>query len=96
LPGFECAAEPQANVVCFRVAGPDELQLAVRDALIAEGSFYLSTAEVGGRRFLRMSIMNPLTTTAEIDRLVDRVRETASRLAGTGGVRRPAPQGLTG
>jgi L-2,4-diaminobutyrate decarboxylase len=96
LPDIECPAEPQANVVCFRVPGTDQLQLSVRDALIAEGSFHLSTAEVGGRRFLRMSIMNALTTMAEIDRLIGTVRETAARLAGAGGLRPPAPAGLTG
>jgi L-2,4-diaminobutyrate decarboxylase len=78
VPGLECPAEPQSNILCFRAAGDDALQISIRDALIKEGSFYLSTAEVGGRRYLRISVMNPLTEDQDIDRLISRVRELAA------------------
>jgi L-2,4-diaminobutyrate decarboxylase len=81
-PDFECAVEPQANIICFRIAGSDELQLAVRNALIARGSYYLSTAEFGGRRYLRIAFMNPATTMREITDLVQQIRESASRAVG--------------
>jgi L-2,4-diaminobutyrate decarboxylase len=77
-PGFECAAEPEANILCFRVEGPDELQLAIRSSLISRGSHYLSTAELNGRRFLRIAFMNPLTTMREVAALVENVRELAA------------------
>jgi L-2,4-diaminobutyrate decarboxylase len=80
-PGFECPVAPQANILCFRLAGSDALQLAVRDELIAEGSFYLSTAAIGGRRFLRIAFMNPLTTLADVERLARRAGEAAARHA---------------
>jgi L-2,4-diaminobutyrate decarboxylase len=38
-PGFECAVKPQANILCFRVQGSDEHQLAIRDQLISQGDF---------------------------------------------------------
>ena len=57
----------------------DELQLAVRSELIARGTHYLSTAELNGRRYLRMAFMNPETTMREVTGLIERVREIASR-----------------
>jgi L-2,4-diaminobutyrate decarboxylase len=77
-PEFECPAEPQSNILCFRLKGSDELQLSVRDALIGRGDFYLSTATVGGRRHLRAVFMNPETSMTDVKMLVERIRETAS------------------
>jgi len=78
-PGFSCPVAPQANILCFRVEGSDELQLAIRDALIATGTHYLSTAEFGGRRYLRIAFMNPATTIEVIADLVERIRQIAPR-----------------
>lgn len=77
IPGLECPAEPQSNILCFRVAGEDEEQLRVRDRLLAEGDFHLSTAVVGGRRYLRVVITNPVTTLDDMRRLASRVLEIA-------------------
>ena len=40
-----------------------------------EGDFLLSQADVGGRRWLRMAVMNPLTDEATVDALLDRIEE---------------------
>ena len=82
LPDFECPVLPEANILCFRINGDDALQIAVRDALIADGSFYLSTAELNGRRFLRASFMNPDTTLRDVRRMTERVRQAAAARAG--------------
>jgi L-2,4-diaminobutyrate decarboxylase len=74
-PGLECPVEPQSNILCFRVAGEDEEQLRVRDRLLAEGDFHLSTAVVGQRRYLRVVLMNPVTTLDDMRRLASRVAE---------------------
>lgn len=79
IPGLECQAQPQSNILCFRVAGSDEAQLRVRDRLLAEGDFHLSTAVVAGRRFLRVVFTNPVTTVDDIRRLASRVLEIAGR-----------------
>lgn len=79
LPDYECPVEPEANIICFRIQGPDELQIAVRDALIADGSFHLSTAEFAGRRYLRAAFMSPDTTMRDVRLLAERVRACASR-----------------
>ena len=73
LPEFECAAEPQSNILCFRVNGSDQLQLEVRDKLIAQGDFYLSTTAFGGRRYLRMVFNHPETNLDDIKRLIKEI-----------------------
>jgi L-2,4-diaminobutyrate decarboxylase len=83
-PGFTCPAAPQTNILCFRVEGDDRLQISVRDALIADGSVHLSTAEVGGRRHLRAAFMSPDTTMEDVRRMVEKVREAAARLRARG------------
>jgi hypothetical protein len=35
-------------------------------------------ADVGGRRWLRMALMNPLTDLATVDRLLDRIEAIAA------------------
>jgi L-2,4-diaminobutyrate decarboxylase len=85
VPGLECPVEPQSNILCFRVAGEDEEQLRVRDRLLAEGDFHLSTAVVGGRRYLRVVLTNSVTTLDDMRRLAGRVQEIA--------LSRPAPPG---
>jgi L-2,4-diaminobutyrate decarboxylase len=77
IPGLSCPTEPQSNILCFRVAGGDEEQLRVRDRLLAEGDFHLSTAVVGGHRYLRLVITNPVTTLDDLRRLASRVLEVA-------------------
>ena len=74
LPDFDCPAEPQSNILCFRYQGSDELQLAIRDRLLAEGSFHLSTATFGGQRFLRAVFTTPHTTMQQVEHLIGRVR----------------------
>ena len=74
-PEFECAAAPQSNILCFRVRGSDQLQLEVRNQLIAQGTFYLSTTEFAGRRYLRAVINHPHTSLQDIKKLVQHIRD---------------------
>lgn len=72
--GFEVAARPESNIVCFRVDGGDALQLELRRRLLEGGRHHVSTAEVRGRRWLRLALMSPATDEAELGRLVAAVR----------------------
>lgn len=74
--GFRCAVKPQSNILCFRVEGHDDLQMAIREKLLAEGHYYITTTVFNGERFLRLSFMNPQTTIDTVAGLV----ETISRL----------------
>jgi len=81
LPDFECAVEPQSNILCFRVRKlDDEAQLALRDALDAAGDFYISTTLFAGRRYLRLSLMHPGTTMEDIRQLIAQIRRLADTI----------------
>jgi L-2,4-diaminobutyrate decarboxylase len=75
LTEFECPARPQSNILCFRIEGSDHLQLLIRDKLISDGEFYISTTSFNGIRFLRLALMNPNTKLEHIKKLIQRVRE---------------------
>lgn len=78
-PEIEVAAQPETNIVCFRVQGTDELQLDIRRRLTRDGAFYISTAEALGRRWLRLALMNPETNLDDIAALVSEILSIASR-----------------
>jgi len=80
LPDFELAAEPESNILCFRLRGDDELQLKARARLLAEGSYYISTASHAGRRWLRLVLMNPDTELSDIRGLAERLRALGAEL----------------
>jgi len=75
LTNFQCAIKPQSNILCFRIKGSDRLQLKIRDMLIADGSFYLSTTLFNGKRYLRLAIMNPYTSLDTIKKLLQAIVE---------------------
>jgi len=70
-PGFELAVEPESNIVCFRVEGSDELQLELRRQLLEGGRHYLTTTGFRGRRWLRITAMNPGTTLADVEAVLE-------------------------
>ncbi len=74
-PEFDCAAKPQSNILCFRLEGSDQLQLDIRDKLIAQGEFYLSTTAFGGQRYLRMVFNHPHTNLDDIKQLIQKIRD---------------------
>ncbi len=82
LPDFECPCAPESNILCFRLRADDAVQFAARDALIAEGSFHLSTAEVQRKRFLRAAFMNPDTSMEDVRKMIGRVRAVRTKRAG--------------
>ncbi len=79
-PDFSCPVRPESNILCFAWRDWDERHLALRDRLIGQGDFHLSTAQINGRWHLRAVFMNPLTTLADVERLADRVAEEAAGL----------------
>jgi L-2,4-diaminobutyrate decarboxylase len=76
-PGFELLCLPESNILCFRHAGDDALQTRIRQQLMRDGDFLLSQADVDGRRWLRMTVMNPLSDEGTIRRLLDRIEAIA-------------------
>jgi len=74
-PGFEVLCPPESNILCFRYAGDDAAQTRIRQRLMREGDFLLTQADVDDRRWLRMTVMNPLTDSSTVRRLLDRIEE---------------------
>jgi L-2,4-diaminobutyrate decarboxylase len=78
-PEFECPYEPESNILCFRYrAGDDELHREVRRRLAEEGDFVIAAADLGGRRWFRLTVMSPETDEAEIERLLDEIERIAA------------------
>ena len=73
---FTCPYRPEANILCFKFGGVDgnAAQLALREKILKRGNFYITTAEIGGVRYLRLSVMNPLTTVETIQNLLAEIR----------------------
>ncbi len=69
-PGFEVAVEPETNIVCFRAPGSDDDQLELRRRLLETGRHYLTTTGFRGRRWLRITAMNPATTLEDVESLL--------------------------
>jgi L-2,4-diaminobutyrate decarboxylase len=83
-PDFELALPPQANMVCFRhrtARGRDDdaVQARVRHAILAGGDYYLTSADLFGREWLRCTLQNPFTEEGELRGLLDAVRVHAAR-----------------
>jgi L-2,4-diaminobutyrate decarboxylase len=79
--GFECLSRPESNILCFRYGTDDALQVELRERLLAEGRFHLSSTEVSGVRWLRLSVMAPASSEETIEELLGAIE----RLAGVEG-----------
>ena len=83
-PDFECAVEPQANIVCFRhtPAGAehdlDGLQLRIREAMLDDGGFYIVKTSLPTGIYLRTTIMNARTSEEDLRALLQSVRSLAA------------------
>jgi L-2,4-diaminobutyrate decarboxylase len=92
--GFETMHEPECNILCFRWVGSprvaedevDALNLALRELWNVSGDGWITSTVLEGRRVLRVVLMNPLTETEHLRRLVDGLAALATRLpSGTAG-----------
>lgn len=79
-PGFELATEPECNIVCFRYVGrvvdPTSLNVLnqqIRADLLADGRFYIVQTTLREQTYLRVSLMNPLTTESDLVELLQAI-----------------------
>jgi L-2,4-diaminobutyrate decarboxylase len=83
---FEPTHVPESNILCFRHVPPawdegtdeerDALQGRLREAYNASGRGWITTTVLGGRRVLRVTLMNPATEERHLVALLDGLRET--------------------
>jgi L-2,4-diaminobutyrate decarboxylase len=78
--GFECPHVPESNILCFRFEGDNDFQVKLRERLLEEGRFYITSTEIHGKRFLRLTVMSPETTEATIEELLDAIERIAGEL----------------
>ncbi len=72
-PNFSCPFKPESNILCFRYGDDDDLQIQIRESLMQEGKFHISSAIVAGVRYLRLAVMNPDTDQTTVNRLLDAI-----------------------
>jgi L-2,4-diaminobutyrate decarboxylase len=85
-PQLELAVNPDSNIVCFRYS-PDgfsgdslnRINASIRDKIIKEGTFYIVQAELDGKIWIRLTIINPLTTPEHLKELVHLIKTTGSQ-----------------
>lgn len=78
---FECPYEPQSNILCFRYLPlPHTSQTVLRKKVLEQGNFYITSASIGNKSYLRLAVMNPLTTMQTIKDLLDEIRTCAELL----------------
>jgi L-2,4-diaminobutyrate decarboxylase len=79
---LQLAVEPESNIICFRFApeGYNDLALnqinaEIRSRIIKEGSFYIVQTELEGKIWLRLTIINPVTSKDDLKALLKIVSE---------------------
>lgn len=78
-PTFRALHEPESNILCFRWVGDGSLDEARLDAVNLEGrerfnrsgAGWVTTTVLNGRRVLRVTVMNPRTTPADCEAVLD-------------------------
>ena len=80
---FECPYYPEANILCFRYNNgrkSNEYQLALRNSVVETGMFYITSAELSGIRYLRLTVINPLTAEGHIHKLLEHIEVLAKEI----------------
>ena len=85
---FESLHVPEANILCFRWTGSprrqdsalDELNRELRERYNRSGRGWITSTMLGGRRVLRVTLMNPLTHAKHVTGLLDGLRAEAQTL----------------
>lgn len=85
-PNFELAVEPESNIVCFRLNNNftkdlNELNATIRKQLLQDGKFYIVQTSLRENVYLRVSLMNPLTTEIDLNALLDEVENIGTQIS---------------
>jgi len=77
-PRLELAAAPVLSTVVFRHRGGDAVNAGLRRRLLREGSAVVGRTELDGRVQLKLTLLNPAATPADVDVLLDLVLAAGS------------------
>jgi L-2,4-diaminobutyrate decarboxylase len=86
--GFVALHEPEGNILCFRYVGSgglsnvtlDEVNRELRERYNQSGEGWITATNLDGRRVLRVTLMNPRTTTDDIRDILDGLARVGARL----------------
>ena len=86
---FEALHEPESNILCFRYVGDgslesdrlDALNLRLREDFNRSGEGWITTTLLGGKRVLRVTVMNPRTRTSDVKRVLEGLGRMGAELA---------------
>ena len=87
-PDFEAMNEPESNILCFRYVGDgsrddealDQLNRELRERYNLSGEGWITATNLDGRRVLRVTMMNPRTTPADVRDILDGLAEVGRSL----------------
>jgi L-2,4-diaminobutyrate decarboxylase len=86
-PHFELAVQPESNIVCFRYIHDNlsnvelnQINSGIRDRIIKEGSFYVVQVELGGNIWIRVTVINPITSEDDLRDLLKRIVDIESEI----------------
>ena len=84
---LQLAVQPESNIVCFRFAPEkvsenelNRINSEIRSEIIKEGSFYIVQAELDGKIWLRVTIINPVTSENDLKELLVRVSDLGAEI----------------
>jgi L-2,4-diaminobutyrate decarboxylase len=88
-PDFEAMHEPESNILCFRYVGRggydaaelDRINREMRERYNLSGEGWITATNLDGRRVLRVTLMNPRTTAADVREILDGLAEVGRSLA---------------
>ena len=79
-PSYQLALAPQTNIVCFRYmrrglseAQTNELNKSIRQNLLEDSEFYIVQAVLNDTIYLRVTLMNPMTTEIHLQQLLEKI-----------------------
>lgn len=85
-PNFEVAHRPMSNILCFRYWIKDatdeklnRINQTIRNTIIDSGKFYIVNTWLNDIYYLRVTIMNVLTTIKDVKSMIHEIEEIAIR-----------------
>lgn len=82
---FTLLLEPESNILNFRFTPKTKKDLnllneKIQNRLVKEGNFYIVSVVLGETRYLRCSVMNPFTTEAVFEQLLEEIISIGNQL----------------
>ena len=77
-PNFELLLDPEANIVNFRYTNGQAMDMndytdKIRAFLLDSGKFYIVSTLINGQKYLRCTVMNPLTKKRDFEDLLTEI-----------------------